>query len=162
LTSARPFREADAGSGKAAHNLSNMYHVGRGVERSRRRAFKWRRKAADLGIEDACSGLAASMYADDPYAREAGHVKEQVKELTGVAASAGAMEGHDVPPEVFTCVLYWMRKGAMKGHDGGQYTPSEELHQLEAMRRLALSGGTSCHNDGCVARAYTRPLFGST
>ena len=41
----------------------------------------------------------------DPYAREAGHVVE----AAGVAPSAGVMEGHDVPPDVLTDVV-WLRK----------------------------------------------------
>jgi hypothetical protein len=44
---------------------------------------------------------------DYPYAREVGHVGE----AAGVAAPAGVMEGHDVPPDVLTGVLHWLQKG---------------------------------------------------
>ena len=34
--------------------------------------MRWRRKAADIGVADACMCLADFMYHDRPYAREAG------------------------------------------------------------------------------------------
>ena len=46
------------------------------------------------------------MYGDQPYAREVGHVGE----ADGVATSAEVIEGHDVPPDVLTGVVHWLRK----------------------------------------------------
>jgi len=71
---------------------------------------------------------------DHPYAREIGHVGE----ATGVAAPAGVMEGHDVPPDVLTGVVHWLRKGG--------YNP---IDKLDVVRREALEGSKYCHNDGC-------------
>jgi len=76
--------------------------LGRGVTRSKRRAQEWLRKAADTGDADACLQLAGRMYGDLPYAREVGHVVE----TAGVATSAGATEGHDVPPNVMIGMLH--------------------------------------------------------
>ena len=45
-------------------------------------------------------------YADEPYAREVGHVAE----AAGAATSPEIMSGHDVPHDVLTSVVYWMRK----------------------------------------------------
>jgi len=96
--------------------------------------MQWRRKAAENGVAGRCRELAARMYADLPYAREVGHVGE----AAGVATSAGVMEGHDVPPDVLTGVVHWLRKG---GHD--------LVSELDAFRREALEGGHYCRNDGC-------------
>jgi hypothetical protein len=63
-------------------------------------------------------------------------------EVTGVAMSAADIEGHDVPPEVLTSVVHWLRK---RGVTGG---PSV-LDYLEAFRRAALEGAPYCDNDGC-------------
>ena len=106
----------------------------RGVTRSKRMSMRWMRTAADKGHVRSCSQLASRMYGDRPYARAVGHVEE----AAGVAASAGSMEGHDVPPDVLTSVVHWLRKG---GHD-----PIDELDEL---RRDALDGAQYCHNDGC-------------
>jgi len=92
------------------------------------------RKAAENGNSNACSTLAARMYGDEPYAREAGHVGE----AAGVATSAGVAEGHDVPPDVLTGVLHWLRIG---GHD-----PVAELH---VYRRVSSEGYKFCYNEGC-------------
>ena len=51
--------------------------------------------------------LAARMYGDQPYAREVRHVGE----AAGVATSVEVVEGHDVPPDVLTDVVAWLRKG---------------------------------------------------
>ena len=75
--------------------------LGRGVTRSKRRAKQWMRKAAENGHADSCLRLAAHMYADRPYAREVGHVED----ASGVATSAGVVQGHDVPPDVLTSVV---------------------------------------------------------
>ena len=96
--------------------------------------MRWSRKAADNGDTDACLHLAARMYRDWPYAREVGHVEE----AAGVASSAGVMEGHHVPPDVLTGVVYWLRKG---GH--------EPLECLGVCRREALEGAQYCFNHGC-------------
>ena len=73
-------------------------------------------------------------YEDQPYAREVGHVGE----AAGVAASAGLTEGHDVPPDVLTGVVHWLRKG---GH--------ETVAMLTALRVEAREGAKYCRNDGC-------------
>jgi hypothetical protein len=79
------------------------------------------------------------MYADIPHAREVGHVEV---EATGVAMSAADVEGHDVPPEVLTSVVYWLRKGCVTGGP----TP---LDYLEEIRRAVVEGARYCVNDGC-------------
>ena len=106
----------------------------RGVTRSKRRAMQWMRTAAENKLAAACSQLACRMYGDEPYAREVGNVGE----AAGVTTSVGVMEGHDVPPDVLTSVIYWVQLG------GG--TPSDAL---EAYRIQALEGGDHCSNDGC-------------
>jgi hypothetical protein len=78
--------------------------------------------------------LAAHMYMDRPYAREVGHVGRGA----GIAAPAGVMEGHDVPPHVLTSVVHWLGKGGHKPAD-----------MLDEFRREALVGGNYCVNDGC-------------
>ena len=104
------------------------------MTRSKRQAMQWRRKAAENGHADACLKLASFMYADEPYAREVGHVGE----AAGVASSAGVMEGHDVPLDVLTGVLHWLRKG---GHN--------TVDNLDWFRRQSLEGDMHCHNAGC-------------
>jgi len=108
--------------------------LGRGVTRSKRKAQQWRRKAAETGHADACRLLAARMYMDLPCAREVGHVGE----AAGVAAPAGVIEGHDVPPDVLTSVVHWLRKG---GHNAAT--------ALDNIRREALEGATYCRNESC-------------
>jgi len=108
--------------------------LGRGVTRSKRRAMQWRRKAAENGHADACLQLALRMYGDRPYAREVGHVGE----AAGVTLPVGVMEGHDVPQDVLTGVVHWLRKG---GHN-----PIDELDEL---RSEALEGAPYCRNEGC-------------
>jgi len=81
--------------------------LGRGVTRSRRRAMQWLRKAADNGQAVGCLQLAKRMYGDRPYAREVGHVGD----CAGIATSAGVMDGHEVPPDVLTGVVHWLRNG---------------------------------------------------
>jgi TPR repeat protein len=112
-----------------------MYTVGRGVTRSKGLAMRWSRKAAENGDAKACLRLAQRVYEDAPYAREIGHVGE----ADGVAPSAGVMEGHDVPPDVMTDVVHWLRKG---GHP-------DPTGPLDAFRRLALEGAKYCRNEGC-------------
>jgi hypothetical protein len=77
------------------------------------------------------------MYLDLPYGREVGHVGE----AAGVATSAGVMEGHDVPPDVLTDVLYWLRKGGYNSIDG--------IYKLDEFRRMAVEGDKYCMNEGC-------------
>jgi hypothetical protein len=91
------------------------------------------RKAAENGRNESCCKLAVRMYRDEPYAREVGHVGE----ATGVATSAGVMEGHDVPPAVLIGVLHWLRKGGYP------------INMLDTFRSLALEGANFCHNEGC-------------
>jgi len=57
---------------------------------------------------------AAHMYLDLPYAREVGHVGR----AAGDANSAGVTEGDDVPPDVLTGVVHWLRKGGLDPIDG--------------------------------------------
>ena len=112
--------------------------LGRGVTRSKRRAVQWLRTAAEYGYARACLGLAARMYGDMPYAREVGHVVE----TAGVVSSAGAMEGHDVPPDVMIGVVHWLRTArAGKAHD--------LVAELDTLRKLALEGFNYCHNEAC-------------
>ena len=94
----------------------------------------WRREAAENGKPEACATLALNIYLDQPYAREVGLAGE----AAGVATSAGITDGHDVPPDVLTGVVHWLRKG---GHD--------LVALLNGYRRQALLGGQYCHNDGC-------------
>ena len=108
--------------------------LGRGVTRSKRRAMQWLRKAAENGDADSCLQLANLMYAYQPYAREIGHVGE----AAGIAASAGVMEGLDVPPDVLTSMVHWLRKG---GHN--------PVAMLDGFRRQALHGAKYCRNEGC-------------
>ena len=75
-------------------------------------AMRWMRKAAENGLADGCFQLAGRM--DRPYAREVGHVGKAARATT----SAVVMEGHDVPPDVLTSVI-WLQNG------GGN--PSDEL-----------------------------------
>ena len=93
-----------------------------------------RRKAAENGHADACVQLAARMYGDQPYAREVGHVVE----AAGVATSVVVMDGHDVPSDVLTGVVHWLRNG---GHD--------VVTNLDELRNMALEGGAYCRNETC-------------
>jgi len=108
--------------------------LGRGVTRSKRRAMQWIRRSAELGDAEACAQLAAHMYGDHPYAREVGFAGD----TGGVTTAAGVMEGHDVPPDVLTGVVHWLRKG---GRDA--------VYTLEGLRREALEGNSYCYNAGC-------------
>jgi hypothetical protein len=105
-----------------------------GVTRSKQMAMRWLRKAAEYGRTESCLQLASRMYGDWPYAREVGHVGE----AAAVAEAAWGMEGHDVPPDVLSDVVQWLRKG---GHnlDG----------TLDWFRRLAQDGAKNCFNDRC-------------
>ena len=124
----------------ASHDVaSNICQaLWRGVTRSKRRAMQCWRKAAENGLDHACFDLAASMYRDQPYAREVGHVWD----AEGVATTAGVMEGHDIPPEVLTSVVHWLRKGCVTGQHS-------LLDELDMLRRRALEGDAYCRNDGC-------------
>jgi len=111
--------------------------LGLGVTRSKRQAMRWKRKAAEAtesGYSNSCMQLASAMYADHPYAREVGHVEE----AAGVAMSAGVVEGHDVPPDVLTSVIYWLRKS---GHN--------PVRMLDGFLGMAQYGAKFCVNDGC-------------
>jgi hypothetical protein len=128
----------------ASHNVASRIcqALGRGVTRSKRRAMQWRRKAAENGDAEACSKLAGNMYGDHPYAREVGHVVEADR----VAMSAGVMEGHDVPLDILTSVVHWIRKG-------GQH---DLVIALIVLQKLALEGGRYCRNDGCEVRGHMK------
>jgi len=120
----------------ASHDVASniLPALERGVTRSKRQAIKWMRKAAENGVTDSCFQLAAAMYLDHPYAREVGHVGEAAR----VATSAGVVEGHDVPRDVLTSVLHWLRKW------GGN-----PVDKLDEFRRRALEGAQYCCNEGC-------------
>ena len=63
--------------------------------------------AAENGMANMYSRLAAHMYIDFPHAREVGRVVDADR----VAPPAGVnMEGHDVPPDVLSGVVHWLRK----------------------------------------------------
>ena len=113
--------------------------LGRGVTSSKRRALQWMRTAAENGHADACLRLAGRMYVDQPYAREVGNVGEAAR----VAAPAEVMEGHDVPPDVMSGVLHWLRKG---GYD--------TVVNLQAFREMELEGVRYCFNEGCEVRGH--------
>ena len=115
--------------------------LGRGVTRSKQLTLSWMRKAAENGLANACLQLAGCMYGDEPYAREVGHVAE----ASGLAMSVGLMEGHDVPPDVLTSVVHWLRIGCATGQHNLN-TPSDSL---DAFRRKALRGARYCANEGC-------------
>ena len=105
--------------------------------------MQWMRNSAENGQTLACLQLATCMYGDHPYAREVGHVEE----AAGVAPSAGVMEGHDVPRDVLTSVIHWVRKG---GH-----TNLVDGH-LDDLRKRALEGGLYCRNDGCQVKGLLK------
>jgi hypothetical protein len=81
------------------------------------------------------------MYANFPYAREVGHVVEPA----GVVTPAGVMEAHDVPPDVMTSVVYWLRKGA-----------DNSLAMLVKFRSAELEGAAYCCNAGCEFVAHLK------
>jgi len=109
--------------------------LGRGVTRSKRQAVQWARKAADNGHAVSCRLFAELMYLDLPYAREIGHVGGGA---AGVATTAGGIDGHDIPPDVRTGVIFWLRKGRCNLVD-----------ELDRFRRFALRGTRYCYNIGC-------------
>jgi hypothetical protein len=74
------------------------------------------------------------MYLDLPYAHRVGHVTE----AAGEAMSAGVMEGHNVPRDVLTSVVHWLRRGRLN-----------PVTELDRFRRDALDGAKYCRNDGC-------------
>jgi TPR repeat protein len=111
------------------------------VTRSKQMAMRWLCKAADLGNAVACQKLSARMYGDEPYARKVGSVGD----AAGSTSSAGVMEGHDVPPDVLTGVVHWLRKG---GHD--------LVVHLNVYRRAALERLQYCYNDGCEVVGHWR------
>jgi len=115
----------------------------RGVQRSKQRTMIWLRKAAETGdaqacMQQACGQLAGHMYADMPYARAVGHVEE----AAGSTASAAVMEGHDVPPDVLTGVIHWLRKEC-----GTEQCNVAD--KLDGLRRETLTGAKYCYNEGC-------------
>jgi TPR repeat protein len=112
-----------------------------GVTRSKRRTMQWWRKAAENGHTGACLQLAACTYLDLPYAREVGHVEA----AAGVAAPVGVMQGHDVPRDVLTSVVHWLRNGGDRA-----------VETLDEFRRGALEGDTHCHNEGCEVVGHLR------
>jgi hypothetical protein len=87
------------------------------------------------------------MYADRPYAREVGHVEEAAAAHmpAGAATSAGVMEGHDVPLDVWNNVVYWLSKG---GHD--------VVSNLERCRSRAVEGAEYCFNENCEVAGHLK------
>jgi hypothetical protein len=113
-----------------------------GVTRSKEMSMIWTRKGAENGHTETCLDLAAWVYQDRPYAREVGHVAE----AGGVASSAGVMEGHDVPPDVMTDVVHWLRKA---GHP-------DLTGRLGEFRRIEVEGANYCCNEGCEVVGYRK------
>ena len=103
--------------------------------------MQWRRKAAGNGDSDACRALAARMYVDFPYAREVGLVGE----AAGVATSVWVIEGHDVPLDVLTSVVYWLPKGG-----------SNPVDKLDDLCSMALQGAPYCWNEGCEVMGHMK------
>ena len=126
----------------ASHDVASIIcqALARGVTRSKQRAMRWMRKAADIGNPDACFHLANDIYADLPYAREIGLVPA----LAGLATPAGVMEVHDVSSDVLTSVVHWLRQSCATGQRG--LSLNEEL---DVLRRKALEGAKYCYTDGC-------------
>jgi len=95
--------------------------------------------------------LAIHMYADRPHAREAGRLGEGAEVAAGLFASYEVMEGHDVPPDVLTSVIYWLQKGCLTGEQNPHASAKNRnpVDLLNNCRRQALEGGMYCHNDGC-------------
>jgi len=91
------------------------------------------RQAAENGKADSCATLALNMYMDRPYAREVGHVGESVVDATSV----GVMVGHDLPPDVCTSMVHWLRKGG-----------NDPVSALDLFRTSALEGAAYCRNEG--------------
>ena len=122
-------------------------------------------KPLENGHVSSCVRLASCIYLDSPHARELGHVAEDVREAAGVAsggvtgggatsggvtgggvaASAGAMDGHDVPPDVLTSVAHWLRKG--------EY---DLVRELAGFRKTALEGSNYCWNHGCKVLGHPK------
>jgi len=96
--------------------------------------MQWKREAAENGHAGASLHLAGLMYGDHPYAREVGHMGDAAR----VATSSGVVEGHDLPADVMTGVVDWLRKG---GHN--------IVNELDGFRRRALEGAPYCCNEGC-------------
>ena len=92
------------------------------------------RRAAENGRPGACVQFACYVYSDYPYAREVGHVAEAAEDAT----PSGVTEGHDVPLDVLTSAVHWLRKG---GCDPSDYLP--------AFRRDSMQGAKHCYNAGC-------------
>ena len=63
----------------------------------------------------------------------------------GAATSAGVIEGHDVPSDVLTSVVHWLRKGCATGLHPLP-NPSDELDRF---RREAVEGDKYCYSEGC-------------
>ena len=103
--------------------------------------MQWLRKAAEKGDAAACFHLAGNMSLDLPL-RPRGWARG---EAAGVAASPGITEGHDVPLDVLTSMVHWLRKG---GHD--------PVAELDAFRIKALEGAPYCRNEGCEVVGHLR------
>jgi hypothetical protein len=103
--------------------------------------MQWLRKAAEKEHTQACLQLASDIYGNLPYARDVGHTGQ----AAGVAPSVGIMGGHDVPPDVLTGVVHWLRKG---GHD--------PAYGLNGFRRMAFEGCKYCYNAGCEVMGHLK------
>ena len=69
-----------------------------------------------------------------------------MEEAAGVAMPVGVVDGgHDVPPDVLTSTVHWLRKG---GHD--------IVGKLDACRRIALNGAPYCFNEGCEVKGHLK------
>jgi hypothetical protein len=66
------------------------------------------------------------------------------------------MEGHDVPPDVLTSVVHWLRKGCETEKRNALPDDRCVLSRLDDLRRAALQGAQYCNNDGCTTVAQLK------
>ena len=128
-----------AGHPDAGVSLANMYLGGRGVERSRRKASAWLRRAAENGNSMACYTMGTHVYANVNRARIVGYVEQESWYLADDQRLRVAMHGHDVPRQVLWNVVYWFQKGG--------WDPADGLH---ACLKTAVEGVALCSNNGCT------------
>jgi len=100
---------------------------------------RWPRHGLGFRVQGmACALLAKHMYVDNPHARSIGHVGDSEAAAVASTAGDGGIDGHDIPPNVWTGVVYWLRKGGLNLDV-----------ELNAFRREALEDAPYCYNDGC-------------
>ena len=67
-------------------------------------------------------------------------------EAAGAATSPEILSGHDVPHDVLTSVVYWMRKAGATNLAG----------ELYRCRMTALKGAPYCVNEGCTVVGHLK------